>query len=150
MTTSQTFTAPSLTSTTLRERREALVRAHVDAENRHDVDATIATFHHPCYDVVAFGALSDGASAVHELLSGIMAGFPDFAAHVETYHHADRAVIVEGHFTGTHEGPWAGLAPTGRKIDVRLCAVFDFDEDRMLCERVYFDFSTVLRQLGAA
>ena len=149
MTTSQTYTAPSLTSTTLRERREALVRAHVEAENRHDVDATIATFHHACYDVVPFGVVCDGAPAVHELLSGLMAGFPDFAAHIETYHHADNAVIVEGHFTGTHDGPWAGLEATGRKVDLRLCAVFDFDEDRMLCERVYFDVATLRQQVGA-
>jgi limonene-1,2-epoxide hydrolase len=34
-------------------------------------------------------------------------------------------------------------------VNVRFCAVFDFDEDRMLCERIYFDFATILRQLGA-
>ena len=133
----------------LRRRREALVREHVDAENRHDVDGVVATFHHPCYDVVPLGALSDGAPAVHDFLSGVMTGFPDFAAHVGAPHHADNAVIVEGNFTGTQNGPWAGLPPSGRAVDVRFCAVFDFDEDRMLCERLYFDLSTMLRQLGA-
>jgi hypothetical protein len=34
-------------------------------------------------------------------------------------------------------------------VDVRFCAVFDFEEDRMLCERLYFDLATMMRQLGA-
>ena len=133
----------------LRERREALVRAHVDAERRHDVDGVVATFHRPRYDVVPLGALSDGAQAVHDFLSGVIAGFPDFAPHVSALRHADDAVIVEGNFTGTQTGPWAGLPPSGRAVDVRFCAVFDFEEDRMLCERLYFDLATMLRQLGA-
>ena len=33
---------------------------------------------------------------------------------------------------------------------MRFCAVFVFEEDRLVCERVYFDSSTVLRQLGVA
>ena len=134
----------------LRQRREALVRNHVEAENRHDVDGVVATFHHACYDVVPLGAVSDGAAAVHDFLSGVMEGFPDFAALVQAQHHADTAVIVEGRFTGTQNGPWAGLPPSGRSVDVRFCAVFDFDEDRMLCERLYFDLATMMRQLDAA
>jgi steroid delta-isomerase-like uncharacterized protein len=134
----------------LRQRREALVREHVDAENRHDVDGVVATFHRACYDVVPLGAMSDGAAAVHEFLSGVMSGFPDFAAHISAKHHSENAVIVEGRFTGTQNGPWAGLPPSGRSVDVRFCAVFDFEEDRMLCERLYFDLATMMRQLGAS
>jgi hypothetical protein len=31
-----------------------------------------------------------------------------------------------------------------------FCALFLFDDDRLVCERVYFDQNTVLRQLGIA
>jgi hypothetical protein len=33
---------------------------------------------------------------------------------------------------------------------MRFCAMFLFDEDKLVCERVYFDAGTVLRQLGIA
>jgi hypothetical protein len=33
---------------------------------------------------------------------------------------------------------------------MRFCAIFVFDVDRLVCERVYFDSGTVLRQLGIA
>ena len=56
--------------TSLRQRREAIVNQHAEAENRHDVEATIATFHQPRYEVN--GEPSDGEEAVRELLQGFM------------------------------------------------------------------------------
>jgi steroid delta-isomerase-like uncharacterized protein len=131
---------------TLRERREAIVLEHVAAENRHDVEATIATFHSPRYEVN--GGVMDGEEAVRELLQGLMDGFPDFNAEVEKLHHADEAVFGEARITGTHNGEWNGIPPTGKPVDVRVGTVFDFDEDRLLCERVYWDVATVLQQIG--
>lgn len=132
---------------TLRQRRETIVREHIAAENAHDIPRAIATFHHPRYEVAPFGTPSDGHQAVHDLLAGMFAGFPDF--HVETprLHHADEAVIVEFVLTGTHEGPFAGLAPTGRRIEIPLVGIFDFEDDRLMCEKVYFDMATLLRQI---
>src|SRR5215510_6450166 len=37
--------------TSLRQHREETVKQHVDGENRHDIEATIATFHRPRYEV---------------------------------------------------------------------------------------------------
>jgi hypothetical protein len=34
-------------------------------------------------------------------------------------------------------------------MDVRLAAIFEFDGDRLTREKVYFDFATILGQLGA-
>jgi steroid delta-isomerase-like uncharacterized protein len=132
--------------TSLRQRREAIVREHADAENRHDVEATIATFHSPRYEVN--GETRDGAEAVRELLQGLMDGFPDFHVDVGKMRHADDAVFGESVITGTHDGEWAGIPPTGRRIEVPVAGIFEFDEDRLLCEKVYMDFAAVLTQLG--
>jgi steroid delta-isomerase-like uncharacterized protein len=130
----------------LRERREAIVTAHVEAENRHDVEATIGTFHRPRYEVN--GDPSDGEAAVRDLWHELLTAFPDF--HVETgkTHHADDAVIGEGRVSGTHTGPFAGIPATGRRIAYPVVGIFEFDEDRLVCEKVYFDSATILRQLG--
>ena len=29
-----------------------------------------------------------------------------------------------------------------------MAAIFEFDDDRITCERIYFDAGTILRQLG--
>lgn len=51
------MTSPS--TTTQREQRETTVLAHIAAENAGDVEATIATFHYPRYNVLPMGAISD-------------------------------------------------------------------------------------------
>lgn len=130
----------------LRERREAIVLEHVAAENRHEVEATIATFHRPRYKVN--GETSDGETAVRGLLQDLMAGFPDFHAEGQRLHHADDAVIAEARVTGTHDGSFAGIPATGRRVDYPLVGVFEFEDDRLVCERVYFDSAAILRQIG--
>jgi len=82
----------------------------------------------------------------------MFAAFPDFHVAVPRMHHADEAVVVELVMTGTHRGPFAGLAPTGRNINVPLVGIFEFQQDRLMCEKVYFDMATLTRQLqgGAA
>lgn len=137
-------------SIALRDRRQQIVQAHVDAENSANLDATIETFHHPHYDVVPMGATSDGEAAVRDLIGGLVRAFPDFHFHVERTHHAEDAVIVEGRMTGTHRAEWAGLPARGRRMDVRVACVFNFDGERLMNETVYFDFATLQRQLGSA
>ena len=137
--------------TDLRARREASVKQHAEAENRHDVEATVGTFHRPRYDVPAMGPAgqANGADAVRDLFSGMWRGFPDWHVELGPLLHADNAVFVEVQMTGTHQGDFAGIPPTGRRMDVRVACLFEFEEDRLVCERVYFDFATVLQQLGA-
>jgi steroid delta-isomerase-like uncharacterized protein len=137
---------PTTEEQDLRERREAIVNEHIDAENRHDVEATIATFHSPRYEVN--GEPSEGEDAVRDLLQELMTGLPDFHAETQKTHHADDAVIGEALITGTHNGTFNGIPPTGRPVEVRMAAIFDFDEDRLLCEKVYYDVATILVQLG--
>jgi steroid delta-isomerase-like uncharacterized protein len=137
-------------STALRARREAIVNAHIEAEAvTHDVAATVATFHHPRYEVPALGAIVDGAEGVNGLVTGLLGAFPDFHLKTHALHHADEAVIVECTFGGTHKGNWAGIDGTGRKMEVQSVLIFVFDGENLTCEKVYFDHATILRQIGA-
>jgi steroid delta-isomerase-like uncharacterized protein len=138
------------TQTELRTVREAIVQRHVDAENRHDPAGTVATFTEPRYDVPALGEIGQahGAEAVHDLIAGLVSGFPDWHAEPGPLRHLDDGVFVEVRMTGTHNAEWAGIPPTGKPIDVRVACLFEFEQELLMCERVWFDFATVLRQLG--
>ena len=48
----------------LRERREAVVREHMESENRHEFDVALVTFHHPRYEIIATGEVHDGPDEV--------------------------------------------------------------------------------------
>src|ERR671931_529368 len=134
----------------LRTHRERLVREHMKSENRHEFDVTLGTFHHPRYELVGTGDVYDGPDEVARYFQETRTAFPDQRNELIALHHADDAVIVEANLRGTHDGPFRGLPPTGRRFEMRFCAVFVFEDDRLVCERVYFDSNTVLRQLGIA
>ena len=134
----------------LRRRREELCVGHMRTENAHRFDEAIAFFARPRYEVVATGEVFDGAGALDGFLQENLTAFPDFHSDVTLLHHADDAIVVEGQFRGTHEGRWRGLPATGRRVDFPMLIVFPFDGEAMLGERIYFDLSTALRQLGVA
>ena len=134
----------------LRARREAIVREHLDSENEHDFDATIGTFEHPRYELVATGDVYDGEEAVREYFAESRRAFPDQRNELIALHHADDAVIAEVYVLGTHLGPLRAMPPTGRPFRCRTSAHFVFEGDRLVCERSYFDQLTVMRQLGLA
>ena len=78
------------------------------------------------------------------------AAFPDQRNELIALHHADDAVIVEFDLLGTHLGSLRGLPATGRAFTCRTLAIFEFEGEGIVCERVYFDSATILRQLGIA
>lgn len=134
----------------LRAAREQIVREHMDSENRHDYDATIATFDRPRYELIGSGDVYDGEAEVRRYFAETRTAFPDQRNEPIALHHADDAVIVELKLLGTHTGSFRGLPATGRSFECRMTALFLFEDDRLVCERVYFDIGTILRQLGVA
>lgn len=131
----------------LRNARDAVIREHMESENRLDFDATIATFEHPRYELVATGQVFDGEEEVRRYYASSRSSFPDQRNEVHAIRHTDDAVFVELDLLGTHLGEFAGAAATGRAFRCRMAAVFEFAGDRIVCERVYFDSATILRQL---
>jgi steroid delta-isomerase-like uncharacterized protein len=134
----------------LKQKREAIVREHMESENRHEFDVTMATFDHPRYEIIATGDVHDGKAEVAAYFKETREAFPDQRNELIALHHADDAVIVEFDLKGTHNGSFRGLPPTGRSFTCRMVAIFVFEDDRLVCERVYFDSATILRQLGIA
>jgi steroid delta-isomerase-like uncharacterized protein len=131
----------------LRAVRERTVRDHMESVNELDFVATLATFGHPRYEIIPTGVVHDGAEEVKAYFRDSRAAFPDQRNELISLRHADDAVIVEFWLRGTHEGALMGFEPTGRTFECRMTAFFIFDRDRLVCERVYFDSATILRQL---
>jgi steroid delta-isomerase-like uncharacterized protein len=132
----------------LREKREQLVRQHMESENTHDFDVTLETFEHPRYEIVPTGEVYDGADEVSRYYQETRAAFPDQRNELIAMYHADDAVIIEFWLRGTHKGELRGMPPTGKSFECKVVAFFVFEEDRLVCERVYFDAATILTQLG--
>lgn len=138
-----------MTEASLRARREEIVRRHMESENTHELEVTLGTFSHPRYELVATGEVYDGEAAVREYFRETRAAFPDQRNELIALRHADDGVIVEFWLLGTHLGPLMGIPATGKAFRARMTAFFIFEGEGIVCERVYFDTRTVLRQLLA-
>lgn len=134
----------------VRKKRELVVRRHVNAENARDFEAALATFEHPRYEYVATDEIFDGPDEVMALWREQDRAFGDQHVEIVKLHSSDDAVLMEAVARGKHTGAFRGLPPTGRRFELPFLAIFVFEGEKLICERVYLDTGTLLRELGVA
>ena len=74
--------------------------------------------------------------------------FPDQRHENVRIHVADETVITEFDLLGTNLGEFFGMPPTGKAFSVPVIAVFFFEGDRIVNERIYFDAASLVMQIG--
>lgn len=77
--------------------------------------------------------------------------FPDNHAEiVRAVDMGDGWVLCENIFSGTQDGPYFGIPPSGNSYEMRSGMLYRFDEDGLLTNlHIYFDNMAVLMQIGA-
>jgi steroid delta-isomerase-like uncharacterized protein len=75
----------------------------------------------------------------------------------ENLHREVEAMVIDEHgaavrwrLTATHTGEYSGVRPTGRRIEMTGCTVFEFAAGLVQRLFVYSDITAVARQLGAS
>lgn len=132
----------------LRRRRLEIISEHMDTEVTQDFDRTLATFNgHPRYEITATGQIFDD-DEVMGYYRMTRTAFPDQRHDNVRYHVTDDTVIVEFDLLGTSLGEFYGYPPTGKAFRVPIIAVFFFEADRIVNERVYFDSASLVTQIG--
>jgi len=128
--------------------RQKLVLDHFHDEVRHAWDDVLSTFPNPRYEIIATMALYQGDQAVRRYYRDTRVAFPDQHHELIALRHSADAVIVEFWLMGTHRGYLGKLPPTGSRFRVRVTAYFIFDpSETLVCERIYFDTLSMLKQL---
>jgi predicted ester cyclase len=61
-----------------------------------------------------------------------LSGFPDLKSIVEQLITVDDKVILRLRWTGTHTGPYLGVAPTGERVDVRGMTIWRFEDGKVV------------------
>jgi steroid delta-isomerase-like uncharacterized protein len=130
--------------------RMDIVDEHIRCENLHDLDAVMATFgDNARYEDEPWADRRIGRDGVRSYYGELMRALPDLSIEVRNRHAASDSLVLEVTIRGTHLGPWRGLPATGRRLEFSLCGIFTFDsDDRLAGERIYYDRTEVLRQLG--
>lgn len=115
---------------------------HSIAEDRRDIDGLIATLAPSCvYEFVGTGLRWEGHDGARAFYTELFAAFPD-----NRFALADIVIGPQGVFESvvleaTHEGPFAGLAPTGRHVRLELAILFPWDPatQRFQGEQIFID-----------
>ncbi|ORA64581.1 ester cyclase [Mycobacteroides franklinii] len=131
----------------VRAEREKLVLAHFHDEVEQDWDAVLATFPHPRYELIPLGVVYDGRDEVRQYYIDTRIAFPDQRHEMIRLRHTDDAVVCEFYLLGTHKGPFGAVPATGSSFKVRMTAYFIFDGTTLVCERIYWDVLTMIKQL---
>ncbi len=83
-------------------------------------------------------------------IAALRRGFSDLRAVVEDEVAEGDTVAQRLTLAGTHDGPFLGIPPTGREIELRFVVFVSFRDGLMAGERFYYDLTGLLRQLGVS
>jgi len=128
---------------------EAVLLAHVQAENRHDIDATLATVHPDCVFIdqplgLRFERHS-GARAHYEMWWNAFGNTTDRGGQLHWVH--DDLLIADSAFVGTHHGTFAGIAPSHKPFRLPFVVFVEFQDGLLAAERFVYDLNGLLAQL---
>ena len=133
------------------EKIRTLVDQVVAAWNAHDPTGFAAQFSEDALTrVIATGDVRHGREQHLAFAQAYLRAFPDLQiGRRNTYECGEAACIIESTFRATHQGEFIGIPPTHRSVELFTCSIFTLGADRLLAgEVVYFDTTTLLRQLG--
>jgi steroid delta-isomerase-like uncharacterized protein len=96
------------------------------------------------------GTLEGKAAVRDNFVQPFIAAFPGNVHSIRNLAHAKNLVAVEWSFDAVHNGPFANIEATGKKVQVPGCSFYEYDlrNRRIPAGRIYFDFATLLRQIG--
>jgi predicted ester cyclase len=115
---------------------------HSIAEDGRDLPGLISTLTEDCvYEVVPTGQTWRGHDGARQFYLTFLGAFPDVKFDLEDIVIGPQGVFEVARMTGTHQGPWAGLAPTGKPVALRVLIYFAWDpaREKFTGERVFFD-----------
>lgn len=129
---------------------EAVVRDYIEMWNDRAYGRlpSIVSDSYVLVDPAAPGGEARGADGAEAWLREIVEGFPDFEIEILDSLADDTTAMVELRYTGTHQGDFQGVPPTGRSVDLRGMERHRVDSGVLQETRVYLDDRELQRQLG--
>jgi predicted ester cyclase len=132
----------------------AVVERGMKAFNAHDMEA-LARDSAPDIESTAPGDVKlKGPQAVKEYNQNFVKAFPDARVEAKNIFTQGNTVVVEGIFTGTHDGtlktPMGDVPATHRKVKGEFIQVFEVDRGLVKRDNLMYDQVQLMTQLGLA
>jgi predicted ester cyclase len=119
--------------------------AHLDL---HDLDGVVA---HYAAGARFHGWAPDalGVDGYHAFMGALLAAFPDARFPVDDVVAEGDRVAVRHRLVGTHGGPFEGLPPTGRTVEIGAIVLLRFEGGRVAEGWLSADLLGLMQQIGA-
>ena len=91
---------------------------------------------------------SRGPEAMKEHVAGWVVSFPDLRFRIEQMIEQGDRVVSQLVLEGTHEGPWMGIAPTGKRVQIRMIAIHRIADGKIAEDWVLVESLGFFQQLG--
>ena len=91
-----------------------------------------------------------GPEEIARYVAEVRAGYPDFKLQVNDTVVQENRLALYWTCTGTHQGEFQGIPPTGRRITVSGLSLERIENGKIAEDRVYFDRLTLFEQLGVS
>jgi steroid delta-isomerase-like uncharacterized protein len=89
-----------------------------------------------------------GADGLKEAMAMLLRAFPDLDVSVEDMIEEDDKVVGRNVLTGTHQGEYMGIPPTGTTVEYNEIFIFRFVDGRVAETWGVVDVFSQMRQLG--
>jgi len=89
-----------------------------------------------------------GPSAFKQVMSRLHTAFPDLSYTVDDILGEGDKVAVRWHWTGTHRGPFRGIAPTERSVTNTGAAIFRVQNGQIIASALETDRLGFLQSIG--
>lgn len=133
---------------------DELIAIRADAHaalNGHDVALFLSSFTEDAVmDFTAAPAPFVGHEAIGAFFASELVAFPDWQATDTDVFAAGSVVVAPQVISGTHEGMWNGIPPTGNPVQLPMLAFVDFQGDKIKQLTAYADMAGQMIQLGVA
>jgi steroid delta-isomerase-like uncharacterized protein len=131
------------------EANKALARRVIEEGwNKHNLALLDELYADCVYYNPATGEIK--GEALKQFLASMLAAFPDIRFTIEDLVAEGDKVVIRWSCTGTHQGEFMGLAPTGKQLTPSGISIDQIVEGKVVEERVEFDTLRFFQQLGAA
>ena len=108
-------------------------KRHSIAEDARDIPGLMSTLTEDCvYELVQTGQRWKGHEGATAFYLELLGAFPDVVFDLTHIVIGPQGVYEMADATGTHEGPWLGNAPTGRRESWKISILFPWDSEHQL------------------
>jgi steroid delta-isomerase-like uncharacterized protein len=133
------------------ENVRAFIQDYFDAWKGADEDKILAYYSDDVVIDLPTGTLKGKTAVRDNFVRPFIAAFPGNVHSIRNLANARNLVAVEWSFEAVHKGDFGSIEATGKKVQVPGCSFYEYDlvTRKIPAGRIYFDFATLLRQIGA-